>query len=413
MYDWANSAFFVTVVSGFFPVFFKQYWGAALSPNESTFWLGVVSALGGLIIALFAPVLGAIADCGGLKKRFIGWFTGLGVLTTAGLFVVQQGDWVMAAVLFMLASIGVTGAIVFYDSMLVDVAEVKDFDRVSATGYAYGYIGSALLFTVNIGMTLRPTWFGLSDATAAVRVSFLMVAVWWALFSIPLFVRVQEARKAPSQGMHAAIVSGWRQFLDTFRHLQGFRRVLLFLAAYFLYIDGIGTVIRMAVDYGLALGFASDVLLGALLLTQFVAFPAALAWGRIAVWIGAKRGILIGIAVFTLACLWAMYMEKATDFFWLAGVIGLVMGGVQSLSRSMYARLIPADKAAEFFGFYNMLGKFAAILGPFLMGLASILTGSARLSLLAVVLLFVAGALLLYFVREDKPPSRAATVNRL
>jgi UMF1 family MFS transporter len=247
-------------------------------------------------------------------------------------------------------------------------------------------------------MTLKPEWFGLADAAEAVRYSFLMVALWWALFTVPLIRSVHERGERESVAWGRVMLAGWHQFVGTFHHVRRLRSVFLFLAAYFLYIDGVGTIIRMAVDYGLSLGFESGVLITALLLTQFVAFPAALAWGRLGERWGAKPSVLVCIAVYICICIWGYGMQNTFDFYLLAVAIGLVMGGIQSLSRSMYARMIPVDQAAEFFGFYNMLGKFAAVLGPLMMGAASMLSGSSRVSILVIVLLFAAGGILLYRV---------------
>jgi UMF1 family MFS transporter len=398
MYDWANSAYATTVMAGFFPIFFKQFWAADLSVNESTFWLGIANAVSGLVVALMAPLLGAVADQGSLKKRMLIAFTVLGVLMTAALFLVAHGAWIMAVMLYVFGAIGFAGSNVFYDALIVDVAEERELDRVSALGYGLGYLGGGLLFAVNVMMTIYPESFGLSDAGEAVRYSFLMVAIWWALFTWPLIQFVQERGERASVAWGQTFVAGWKQFIETFHHVRRLRVVFLFLAAYFLYIDGVGTIIRMAVDYGLSLGFESSVLITALLLTQFVAFPAALAWGRLGERWGAKQSILICIGGYIAICIWGYSMENARDFYLLAAAIGLVMGGIQALSRSVYARLIPHGQAAEFFGFYNMLGKFAAVLGPLMMGAASIISGSARISILVIVLLFAAGGMLLYRV---------------
>lgn len=396
MYDWANSAYTTTVMAGFFPVFFKQFWASGMSANESTFWLGVANAVAGFVVALLAPLLGAVADQGGLKKRMLVTFTIMGVLMTAALFLATQGAWVLALMLYLFGAIGFSGSNVFYDALIVDVAEDQELDRVSALGYALGYIGGGLLFAVNVLMTLQPAWFGLTDSSEAVRYAFLMVAIWWAIFTWPLISRVHEKGEAREVVWHRVMVSGWHQFMETFHHVRQLRAVFIFLTAYFLYIDGVGTIARMAVDYGLSLGFQSGVLITALLLTQFVAFPAALVWGRVGERYGAKRSILTCILVYIGICLWGYSMDSEADFYLLAVLVGLVMGGIQALSRSFYARLIPVDQAAEFFGFYNMLGKFAAVLGPMMMGLASILSGSARFSILVIILLFAAGAILLY-----------------
>ncbi|MCF7822260.1 MAG: MFS transporter [Mariprofundaceae bacterium] len=401
MYDWANSAYSTTVMAGFFPVFFKQFWASNLSVHESTFWLGVANAVAGLLVAVMAPVLGAIADQGSLKKRMLLAFTILGILMTAALFLVTQGAWLMAMMLYIFGAIGFSGSNVFYDALIVDVAEEKRLDRVSSLGYALGYIGGGLMFAVCVVMTMNPEWFGLADKSEAVQFSFLFVALWWGLFTLPLLLTVHERGEAEPVPWKRSISAGWRQLVGTFHHIRRLKTVFIFLAAYFLYIDGVGTIVRMAVDYGLSLGFRSDVLIRALLLTQFVAFPAALAWGRVAeVW-SAKNSIMACIAVYVGICFWAIDMETSRDFYLLAAAVGLVMGGIQALSRSFYARLIPAGQAAEFFGFYNMLGKFSAVLGPLMMGAASILFGSARLSILVVILLFAAGALLLYRVNVE------------
>lgn len=401
MYDWANSAYSTTVMAGFFPVFFKQFWAAELSVNESTFWLGVANAVAGLAVALMAPVLGAVADQGGLKKRMLLSFTILGILMTAALFLVAHGAWVLAVMLYIFGAIGFSGGIVFYDALIVDVAEESELDRVSSLGYALGYLGGGLLFAFSVAMTLYPGWFGMVESSEAVRISFLLVALWWGVFTLPLICSVHERRETERLPWQQSLTAGWQQFVETFQHVRRLRVVFLFLAAYFLYIDGVGTIIRMAVDYGLSLGFESSVLIIALLLTQFVAFPAALAWGRIGDRWGAKRSILVCIGVYIGICLWGYGMENSRDFYLLAGAIGLVMGGIQALSRSFYARLIPAEQSGEFFGFYNMLGKFAAVLGPLMMGVASMVSGSARVSILVVIILFAAGGMLLYRVNIE------------
>jgi UMF1 family MFS transporter len=402
LYDWANSAFSTTVLAAFFPAFYKDYWSAGVAASTSTFQLGLGHALASALIVILAPVLGAIADSGGAKKRFLAFFALLGVAMTACLYAVAQGDWLLAIGVFVLANVGFSAANAFYDSLIVNVAEPEQLDVVSAYGYALGYVGGGLLFTFNLAMIIWPSWFGFVDVSDAVRVSFLSVALWWLVFTIPLLVNVPEPRRALRVGAMGAVRAGFRQLGQTLHELRKLRVVLTFLVAYWLYIDGVHTIVRMAVDYGMALGFEMKHLLTALLITQFVAFPAALAFGFLAGYIGAKAGILIGIAVYSVTTVGAVFMDSVSHFYALAVVIGLVQGGVQSLSRSMYARLIPADKSAEFFGFYNMLGKFAAILGPLMVGFASLATGSPRLSLLTIIILFAAGGVLLHFVDERR-----------
>jgi UMF1 family MFS transporter len=402
LYDWGNSAFATTVLAAFFPAFYKQYWSVGVDTSTSTFQLGMGHALASALIVVLAPVLGAIADSGGSKKRFLAAFALLGVGMTAALGAVAEGQWLLAIAVFVLANVGFSAANAFYDSLLVSVSRPEQFDIVSAFGFALGYIGGGLLFTFNLATVVWPEFFGLADATEAVRLSFFCVAVWWLLFSVPLMVYVPEPRGRVSDGAAQAIRSGLRQLLDTLHEIRRLRVVLTFLIAYWLYIDGVHTIVRMAVDYGMALGFHMEQLLTALLITQFVAFPSALFFGFLGGRIGAKAAILIAIGVYIVTTVGAVFMDEVRDFYVLAVVIGLVQGGVQSLSRSMYARLIPADKSAEYFGFYNMLGKFAAILGPLMVGFASLATGSPRLSLLSIVVLFVAGAALLYHVDESR-----------
>lgn len=399
-YDWANSAFATTVMAGFFPIFLKQYWSAGSDPATSTFQLGVGNAIAGIIVAALAPVLGAIADRGGVRRRFLLLFTVLGILATAGLYFVQKGEWPLAILLYVLGTIGFTAGVVFYDSLIVDVAAPSRFDVVSGFGYAFGYLGGGVLFALNVFMTLKPEVFGFADAAEAVRISFLMVAAWWMIFCIPLFVFVKERRAADTPRAGVAVREGWRQFLDTLREIRALRPIFLFLLAYWFYIDGVNTIIKMAVDYGLSLGFESSSLITALLLVQFVGFPAAIAFGWLGEKWGTKRGIYLAIGVYAAVTAWAYFLENETEFFIMAIAIGLVQGGIQSLSRSYYARLIPAAKSAEFFGFYGMIGKFATIIGPLLMGWVGVATGSPRLAILSIVVLFVIGAALLVSIRD-------------
>jgi UMF1 family MFS transporter len=405
IYDWANSAFATTVMAGFFPLFFKQYWAAGTEATVSTFWLGMGNGVASGVVALLAPFLGAVADRGGTRVRLLLLFTVLGVAMTAGLYWVERGDWPVALVLYALAMAGFAGGITFCDSLLLDVAEEPEFDRVSAYGYALGYLGGGLLFLVNVLMYMRPALFHLADGAQAVRVSFITVAVWWAVFTIPLMLFVRERGPAMRLAPLAALRAGWSELWSTIRHLRHYRVLVLFLIAYWLYIDGVNTVIKMAVDYGLALGLEAKGLIVALLITQFVGFPAALAFGWLGDWIGARAGILIAIVVYVGTTLWAYVLDSATEFYVLAIIIGLVQGGIQSLSRSFFGRLVPVAKSGEFFGFFNMMGKFAAVLGPVLTGWVALSTGSSRLAILSLAILFVAGGAMLWFVKEPAPSS--------
>lgn len=402
IYDWANSAFSTTVMAGFFPIFFKQYWSAGVDAGVSTFRLGAANSIASLSVALLAPLLGAVADAGGSRKRFLLFFAATGVLMTGALSTVTEGNWLPAAAVYLIAVIGFSGANVFYDSLLVNVAPAGRADTISANGFAVGYLGGGLLFALNVAMTRWPSVFGLGDATAAVRMSFVSVALWWAAFSLPLAFWVREEGQLSANRSTRGLRDGWHDLVATLRQVRRYRTVLVFLLAYWLYIDGVHTIVRMAVDYGLSIGFGSQDLIAALLLVQFVGFPASLAFGAIARRTGARTAILGGLVVYVLITVWGARMESAWEFYVLAGAIGLVQGGVTSLSRSLYASLIPAEHSAQFFGFYNAVGRFSAVIGPVLMGWVALATGSPRASILSVSLLIVAGAAVLL-----KVPGRA------
>jgi UMF1 family MFS transporter len=413
LYDWANSAFATTVLAGVFPLFFKKYWSAGSDVTVSTFQLGVANAAASLAVAIMAPFLGAIADRSGARKRYLLLFAGMGIVMTGCLALVAEGQWPFAVAIYLFALVGFSGGNVFYDALLLDAAPYGRIDRVSALGFALGYLGGGVLFSFNVMLTLWPETFGLPDATAAVKLSFLSVAIWWAVFSIPLLVFFREIPLSERVSGWAAVAAGFGQLMGTFHALRHMRVVFVLLLAYWLYIDGVHTVIRMAVDYGLGIGLDANDLIVALLLTQFVGFPAAVIFGRLGERIGAKTAILIGLGVYVFACVWGYSMRESWEFYVLAGVIGLVQGGVQALSRALYARLIPANKSGEFFGFYNMLGKFAAILGPLIMGVVSVATGDPRLSILAIIVLFVAGGALLLVVNERRGVEHAHALARV
>lgn len=402
LYDWANSAFATTVMAGFFPLFFKSYWANPDQPTRSTFYLGLANSLASIIIAAVAPFLGAMADQGGTKKKFLLTFTFLGIVMTGGLRLLEQGLWQMAILFFLLANIGWSGANIFYDALLTNVASKKDADFVSSLGYALGYIGGGLLFLLNVIMYLKFETFGFSDAASSIKFSFLSVALWWAIFSIPLWIYVKEPKTSHKLSFYLMIQRGWNQLKCTLRDLVHYRIVMLFLFAYWLYIDGVDTIVRMAVDYGKSLHFSDYTLISALLLVQFVAFPAALAYSWVASKLGTKNAVLTGIIGYIFITFFGYFMKMEWHFFFLAVLVGIFQGGIQALSRSLYSRIIPLDKSAEFFGFYNMLGKFAAVLGPFLMGLVTVVSGNARLGILSILLLFISGGIVLWKVDIKK-----------
>jgi len=406
LYDWANSAYATAVVAGFFPVFFQAYWSAGTDPAVATSRLGFANGLSGALIAVSAPVLGAIADYAGAKRLLLGLFMVLGLVGTAALSLVGPGSWLAAAALFVLANVGFMGANVFYDALLVVVSRPGRWHFVSGLGYGMGYLGGGLLFAGCVAATLDPQLFALADKAQAVRASFVATAVWWLVFSLPLFIWVSEPAPRVS-GVGAAVRTGLAEVRHTLAKVRSMRQIGLFLIAYWLYMDGVQTTYVMAVSYGESLGFGSDDLIAALLVVQFVGFPAAIAFGKLGERIGPRTGIYIGLGVYMAVSVWGIFLSAVWEFFAIAVLVGLVQGGVQALSRSFYARLIPGGEAGEFFGFYNLLGKFATLLGPPLFGLFGVWFGQ-RYSMLALIILFAAGGLALSRVHETRSAGQRA-----
>ncbi len=398
LYDVGNSGYYTTIVAGFFPVFFKKFWSGSANIETTTFQLGLANSLAGLFSALLAPLLGSIADFAGIKRPFLAVFSGLGILACLFFFFIPQGSYVMAMAAFVLGGMAIGAAVTINDSQLIDVTEPERYHKISALGYSLGYLGGGVLFALNVAMTLKPEFFGLENATESVRYSFLTVAFWWALFSIPVLLAVPDRPKTVA--IPAAVKKGIWEIKSTIADVLKHRNLVLFLLAFSLYIDGVHTVISMAVDYGLSLGFESSDLISALLLVQFIGFPAALIFGRLGDRWGARKALNLGILAYLVITVMASLMQNKVHFFILAGCIGAVQGGIQSLSRSYFALLIPKEKSAEFFGFYNMLGKFASIIGPILMGGVAYLTGSTRLSILSLAALFIAGYYILQKVKD-------------
>ena len=403
LYDWANSAFATTVMAGFFPLFFKSFWAADLSPAESTAVIGTTNSLAGLLIVLLAPFLGAYSDLGKFKKKFLAFFALLGVLSTGYLYFIPQGDWVIAASLYALAVIGFSGGNIFYDSLIASVSKQDQRNKVSSLGFSLGYLGGGLLFVINVLMYLNPAWFGLSSQSEAILWSFVSVAVWWAVFSLPLFMSVEEKSNAEiSKGLFETITEAFKAVASTLREIKKHKRVAIFLIAYWLYIDGVDTIVRMAVAYGSDIGLDASSMITALLLTQFVGFPATLVFGIYADKIGFKKILTIGISIYILVTFYAYYMSTALEFYILAGTVGLVQGGVQAISRSFFSTIIPVNKEAQFFGFYNLVGKSAVFLGPVLVSWVALIFGNPRFGILSLLFLLVPGLILLWMVPDKE-----------
>ena len=408
MYDWANSAMVTTIVTAVFPIYFSSVAAADLPKSEATYRYALATTLALAFIAVLAPILGAIADHAGIKKRLLGGFVVLGVTAVAAMFFIERGDWLLAAVLFVIANIAVNGSYVFYDAFLPHIAEPNEMDRVSTAGYALGYVGGGLLLGLNLAWIMKPGAFGLpsgpdltpAQATLPTRLAFLSVAVWWVVFSIPLFRHVREPAATGTGKL--SLGGAFRQLGTTFRDLGRFRQALLMLIAFLIYNDGIGTIIRMATIYGEELNLDRTWLIASIMIVQFVGIPFSFAFGWLAQKIGAKRSIFIGLVVYSGISLLGYNMKTGRDFLILAMLVGVVQGGTQALSRSLFASMIPRQKSAEFFGFFAVVEKFAGIFGPAVFAQVIASTGSSRSAILSIVLFFLVGGVLLYFVKVDE-----------
>jgi UMF1 family MFS transporter len=397
MYDWANSAFQTTIIAGVFPIYFKQVAAAGMPENlqDSRYLWATTIAI--VIMAVIAPILGAIADAKPIKKIFLVVFVTVGVSATFGMWWIREGDWMLALGLFALGNIAVAGSIVFYESLLPFIAKPEELDKVSTAGYAIGYIGGGVLLAINILMIQQPAWFGLADAGVASRLSFVTVGVWWLLFSLPLFRRVAEpaiVRPGKSVTVGGTILEAFRKLGETFRELKRYKHALLMLIAFFLYNDGIQTIIRVAVLYGDGIGIDRGSLITALLLVQFIGVPCSFLFGALAGRIGAKKGIFIGLSMYLGITIFAYFMTTAAHFYILAVGVGLVQGGTQALSRSLFASMIPKAKSSEFFAFFSVFERYAGILGPAVFAIVAG-DGSSRTAILSLIVFFIAGMLVL------------------
>jgi UMF1 family MFS transporter len=400
LYDWANSAFALSVLAVLFPLFLGSYWSAGDSGATVTARLAWITAAASAIVSILAPLFGTIADAGGYRKRFLLILALLGATMTALLGAVGEGEWPWALALYLLASVGFYSSTVFYDSLLIDVTEPPNYSFVSSFGFAMGYLGGALLLGLHVWMLLAPERFGFTTSDEVIRFAFVSVGIWWAVFMIPLIVFVPE-RKSGIAVAQGALVAAYTELKATLRHVRRYRNVVIFLCAYWLYIGGVFTVISMAANYGQRLGFGQQDLVTAFLVTNFVGFPATLLYGFFGHRFGPRRGIYFALAVYVAVSSWAVFMTEVRQFYVMAIIVGCVQGGVQGLSRSLYALLIPQDQPGEFFGFYNMVTKFSHVLGPVLVGIAATFTEAPGYVLLVVMPLFIGGGVLLARIDSD------------
>jgi UMF1 family MFS transporter len=414
LYDWANSAFYTTVVTAVFPLYFGAVACAGVPAARAHKRLLVATILALSAAALCAPLLGALADRRGWRKRLLAVCTAVGSLATLGLATVGEGDWKLAAALFALAQFSVALAFVFYDALLPHVARREELDGVSSAAYALGYLGGGLLLCANLAWIQRPEWFGLphgpeldaEQRSLPARLAFLSVGLWWAGFSIPLFRRVRE----PRADVNAVAPSGWRaplrELRATLRELAALPQALRLLAAFLIYNDGVVTIMRMAAPFAQSRGVGQGAIIGGLVLVQFIGWPCSYAFGRVASRIGAKASILCALSAYAFACVLAFRMQHELHFYALAALVGAVQGGCQALSRSLYSSMLPSQLSARGFAFFAVSEKFAGIVGPLLWLLALELTGSDRAAILSLILCFAAGGWLL--ARVDVEAGRAS-----
>ena len=403
MYDWANSAFQTTIIAAIFPIYYEKVAAAGLPGPVATSRFAWATTWSILIVAVIAPLLGAVADYRPLKKRMIAVFLAIGATATAAMFFITRGDWLFALVLFVIGNVGVAGSIVFYESLLPHLVGEDELDIVSSAGYAVGYVGGGLLLAVNIVMMSRPGWFLLPDRGVAVRASLASVAAWWVLFSIPLFRRIQEPPASVRESDTGGVVAvAFRRLIHTFGELRRYRQAFMLLLAFLIYNDGIQTIIRMATTYGAEIGLDDNAMIVALLVTQFIGIPFAFLFGLFARRIGAKRAVFAGLGVYALITLLGYFMRTSWEFFALAVLVGMVQGGTQALSRSLFASMIPRQKSSEFFAFFGVFERYAGILGPAIFAWVVERSGTSRNAILSVLVFFVVGAALLAFVDVDE-----------
>jgi UMF1 family MFS transporter len=411
-YDWANSVYFTTVITAVFPTFYATYAAKGYEPAQASARFALITMISVAIVAVLSPILGALADYSGAKKRLLAVFMSIGVTSCALMVFIGEGDIVLASVLFFVGNIGVSGSTVFYDSLLPHVATARETDRVSSAGYLMGYISGGVLLLINLAWILSPATFGFADGVSATRASFVAVAVWWAIFSIPLFLKVPEPRAAGGSEHPFSVGIAFSRLARTFGEVRRYRNAFLLFIAMLLYQDGIQTVIRMASVYGAEVGIDQNAQIAAFVMVQFVGIPFSFLFGMLGTRFGTKRCIFAAIGVYIVATSLAYFMTTATHFFLLAFMIAMVLGGSQALSRALFARMVPQDRTSEFFGFYAVSERFATVFGPTLFGISVAVTGSSRSALIAIIGLFIAGAFVLSFVDEEEG-MRAASAEPL
>ncbi|MGM8366299.1 MFS transporter [Virgibacillus sp. W0181] len=402
LYDFGNSAFATTIMAAVLPIFYYDVAAKGLDSNLAASYWGYSQSIAVLIVAVLAPILGAISDFSSAKKKFLRFFAYMGIVASILLAFVGEGDYLFASILLILGTIGFSGGNVFYDAFLPEITDEETIDKVSSAGFAWGYVGGGVLLAINLLMILKYDWFGIPNATAASQLAFASVGVWWFVFSLPLFKQIKEEKKVALKRDRTYIAIGFGRVANTFREIKQYKQLLIFLLAFWMYNDGISTIIKMATIYGRDINIDANSLIIALLITQFVGIPFTFFFGWLAKKITAKKALMLALYVYLGIVVLGYFMATALHFYLLAILVGMVQGGAQSLSRSIYGRMVPANKHAEFFGFYGISSKFAAIFGPFLFALVGQLTGSSRLGIISLVVFFIGGIVLLKRVNIEQ-----------
>ncbi|MGR9050947.1 MFS transporter [Halobacillus faecis] len=412
LYDFANSAFATTIMAAVLPVFYYDVAAKGVQESLAASYWGYSQSIAVLIVAILAPILGAISDYSAAKKSFLMFFAYMGMIASVLLAFVGEGDYIFASILLIVGTIGFSGANVFYDAFLPEVAKEEDIDRVSAAGFTLGYVGGGVLLAINLLMIMKYEWFGLPNTLVGTKLAFVSVGIWWFVFSIPLLKNVVEEKKTEHKRERSYVSIGFQRLGRTWKELRQFKQLLIFLLAFWLYNDGISTIIKMATIYGRDIGIDSTSLITALLITQFVGIPCTFFFGWLAGKITPKRALMISLSIYLVIVALGYFMTSALHFYILAVCVGFVQGGAQALSRSIFGRMVPGDRHAEFFGFYGISSKFAAIFGPFAFALVGQLTGSSRLGILSLVFFFIVGMILLYLLDVDKGVEQAEAYTR-
>ncbi|HWQ45678.1 MAG TPA: MFS transporter [Longilinea sp.] len=404
MYDWANSAFATTIMAAVLPVYYTSVAAGGLAPNIATAYWGYTSSISALIAAIISPILGAVADFSGAKKKFLTIFMAIGVTGTALLYFIQSGDWLLASLFFLFGNVGFAGSLVYYDALLPHVARPDEIDQVSSRGYAMGYIGGGLLLAVNLVMIMfLPDLLGV-DAGLMTRLSFVTVAVWWFVFTLPLLLKVKEPERRIVAGEenYKPIEASFKRLIQTFKEIRRYRDLAMGMLAFWIYANGIGTIIVMATAYGTELGFGRTTLIGTLLMVQFLAAPFAFLFAWLSKKLGTKKAIYISLSIYSIISIMGYFMYQEWQFWILGALVATVQGGSQALSRSLIGKMIPKSKSAEFYGFFSVFEKFASILGPALFGVVSMIMGGSRLSIVSLIIFFGLGIWVLTKVNVER-----------